>query len=223
MKALMGLMACAMAVTGCASASAGRAAPPESKAGAPVSEDTLTALAAMLDGAWSSAALAARDADYLAIRTVNVRIWANSPDHSGAWFYTESARPDTPAVPYRQNVFNLVAQDDGRVHAYQYRVRDPARFAGAALRNQPPETLKIEDLIALPGCTLVWRRSGPQRFDGAMRREACRNTFRGAVWMDGSSWVTPDALYTWDRGMGADGRQVWGPTKAGYAFERAAQ
>lgn len=193
----------------------------------PVSGDRASAqrdvaeLATMLAGPWTSAELAARDRDYLDIRSVNVRIWQTSAEMSGAWFYTESARPSAPDTPYRQNVFNLLAQEDGSVHAYQYRVRDPARFAGAALRNEPPEALGMDDLIPLPGCTLVWRRAGPQRFEGAMRPRECRNTFRGATWMDGSSWAEPGRFYTWDRGMNDAGEQIWGPTRAGYVFTRA--
>jgi hypothetical protein len=180
-------------------------------------------LAGFMSGAWTSARLAARDSDYLDIRTVNVRIWQSDQRVSGPWFYTESARPSAPETPYRQNVFNLVAQEDGSVHAYQYRVREPARFAGAALRASQPEGLALDDLIPLPGCTLVWRRNGEGRFAGAMRDRQCRNTFRGATWMDGSSWATADQLYTWDRGMDEAGTQIWGPARAGYLFERAAQ
>jgi CpeT protein len=183
----------------------------------------LEAMATMMAGPWTSAELAARDSTYLDIRSVNVRIWQRDPEYSGAWFYTESARPSAPATPYRQNVFNLVAQEDGTVHAYQYRVRAPERFAGAALANRAPEGLTLDDLIALPGCTLVWHREQAGRFVGAMRPRACRNKFRGATWMDGSSWIEPGRFYTWDRGMNDAGEQVWGPTRAGYEFTRAAQ
>lgn len=179
-------------------------------------------LARLLEGAWSSAEQAARDADYQDIKTVNVRIWAGDPEHSGAWFHTESARATTPDQPYRQNVFNLVAQDDGSINAYQYRVRDPGRFAGSAMRGTPPAGLKVEDLIALPGCTLVWRPAEAGVWRGAMRPKACRNNFRGATWMDGSSRVDGATLLTWDRGMGGDDRQMWGPTKGGYEFRRIA-
>lgn len=183
----------------------------------------LEVLAGFMEGPWTSAALAARDSTYLDIRSVNVRIWRGDPEFPGAWFYTESARPSAPATPYRQNVFNLVAQEDGTVHAYQYRVRAPERFAGAALRNEEPQGLALDDLIPLPGCTLVWHRVSEARFAGAMRPRACRNKFRGASWMDGSSWAQADRFYTWDRGMDEAGNQVWGPTAAGYVFDRAAQ
>lgn len=178
-------------------------------------------LAELIAGPWTSAELAARDATYLDIRSVNVRIWAGDPDFPGLWFYTESARPSAPATPYRQNVFALVPQEDGTVHAYQYRVRAPERFAGTALANRAPEGLTLEDLVPLPGCTLVWHRTQSGRFAGAMRPRACRNGFRGATWMDGSSWVEPGRFHTWDRGMNDAGEQVWGPALAGYTFTRA--
>jgi hypothetical protein len=232
-----GLFALTVGLSGCASAGTNTAAgaPGTAAAAAPAAAALVLGtgadygraladvetMATMMAGPWTSAELAARDSTYLDIRSVNVRIWQGDPEYSGAWFYTESARPSAPTTPYRQNVFNLVAQEDGTVHAYQYRVRAPERFAGAALANRAPEGLTLDDLIALPGCTLVWHREPGGRFVGGMRPRACRNKFRGATWMDGSSWIEPGRFYTWDRGMNDAGEQVWGPTRAGYEFTRA--
>jgi hypothetical protein len=107
------------------------------------------------------------------------------------------------------------------VHGYQYRLREPARFAGAALRGEAPP-IATDDLIPLLGCTVVWSRTGETEFKGAMRKEECRNKFRGAAWLDSSTALSEEALVTWDRGMAADGKQVWGPSKGGYVFKRSA-
>lgn len=227
-SALMVALLAGGCMTGAAVAQAGAgSAPPAAQPALATGEAytralaDLEVLAGYMEGPWTSAALAARDSTYLDIRSVNVRIWRGDPEFPGAWFYTESARPSAPGTPYRQNVFNLVAQEDGTVHAYQYRVRAPERFAGAALRNEQPQGLSLDDLIPLPGCTLVWHRVSETRFAGGMRPRACRNKFRGASWMDGSSWAEAGQFYTWDRGMDEAGNQVWGPTAAGYVFDRA--
>jgi hypothetical protein len=177
-------------------------------------------LAQWLDGRWSSAAQAARDSVYQDIQTSNVRLWAQDKAQIHHWLYGESARLPDASKPYRQNVFQLVPQESGVVHSYQYRLRDPAKAAGFAARGEEPP-ITMEDLIPLPNCTLILRRVAPDRFEGAMRQQDCRNTFRGADYLDASTRITATTLYTWDRGMTFGGKQVWGPPQGGYEFEKA--
>jgi hypothetical protein len=176
-------------------------------------------LAQWLDGRWSSAAQAARDSGYMDIQTSNVRIWAGDKAQIHYWFYGESAQAKDVSKPYRQNVFQLVPQEDGAVHSYQYRLRDPAKAAGLAARGEAP-SLTMEDLIALPNCTLILRRKGRETFQGAMRAQDCRNTFRGADYLDASTRISARTLYTWDRGMNFKREQVWGPRAGGYLFDK---
>jgi hypothetical protein len=226
----LALAAAAVALAGCISINAGddvRVAAPAQAAGPPIAPGPqmiadAEALAKALDGRWTSAEQAKADPAYLDIQTSHVRIWADNPDALYWWYYGESARMPDAAKPYRQNVFQIVPQADGSVFAYQYRVRDPAKAAGFGARGEVPP-LTMDDLIAIPNCTVVWRRAGESRFAGSMRGTDCRNKYKNADYMDARSTLEDGVLMTWDRGMTFDGRHVWGPASGGYRFRRVAQ
>jgi hypothetical protein len=185
------------------------------------SEADAALLAQWLEGAWSSAEQHARDgARYADIRTSHVRIWKEEPGMRGFWFYAESAAGDTLDRPYRQGVFQLSPQENGAVHAYQFRLRDAQRFAGFLARGEVLPAISNDDLIPMQDCVVIYRPAGPGEFRGRMREKACRNRFRGADYLDASTIVTLDRLVTWDRGMREDGTQVWGPPGGGYEFRR---
>lgn len=220
------LASAAVALSGCVTINAnetaepapGSAAAPPIAPGAQAIADA-EALARALDGRWTSAEQARADPAYLDIQTSHVRIWADNPDALYWWFYGESARMPDASKPYRQNVFQIVPQADGSVFAYQYRVREPAKAAGFGARGEAP-ALTMDDLIAVPNCTVVWRRSGENRFSGSMRGTDCRNKYKNADYMDARSTLEDGVLMTWDRGMTFDGRHVWGPAAGGYRFRR---
>jgi hypothetical protein len=171
-------------------------------------------------GIWRSNDQARRDPAYLDIRTAQTPIWPERGTDGSHWFYVESAQAHIPGEPYRQNVFRLVPQPDGTVRSEQFRLSDAARarVAGSAARGQTP-SLTPEDITPIEGCTLTLRRAG-DTFTGTMNGQDCRNTFRGADFLDASTRITADLLYTWDRGMRFNGEQVWGPRNGGYEFRR---
>jgi CpeT protein len=177
----------------------------------------LAVLAPLLLGKMNSKAQAAADSMYAEVYTAHVRLHEGNPDWGHVWIYGESAYGATPDKPYRQTVFQLVPQEDGTIHGFQYRLRTPAAYAATALKGTPP-AIMIDDLVPLPGCTMIWQRTGMTSFSGAMRKGECRNKYRGAAYLASQSRVSPGFLYTWDQGMSADDKQVWGPTKGGYEF-----
>lgn len=221
------LAAAAAALSACVTINANESPAPSAAATAPpiapgpAAMADAEALAKALDGRWTSAEQAKADPAYLDIQTSHVRIWADNPDALYWWYYGESARMPDAAKPYRQNVFQIVPQADGSVFAYQYRVRDPAKAAGFGARGEAPP-LTMDDLIAIPNCTVVWRRAGENRFAGSMRGTDCRNKYKNADYMDARSTLEDGVLMTWDRGMTFDGRHVWGPAAGGYRFRRIA-
>lgn len=225
---MVALAAAASALSACVTINANEAPAPTAAATAPpiapgpAAMADAEALAKALDGRWTSAEQAKADPAYLDIQTSHVRIWADNPDALYWWYYGESARMPDAAKPYRQNVFQIVPQADGSVFAYQYRVRDPAKAAGFGARGEAPP-LTMDDLIAIPNCTVVWRRTGETRFAGSMRGTDCRNKYKNADYMDARSTLEDGVLMTWDRGMTFDGRHVWGPASGGYRFRRVTQ
>jgi len=179
----------------------------------------LAVLAPLLLGKMNSNEQAAGDNAYAEVYTAHVRLHEGDADWGHVWVYGESAYGATPDKPYRQTVFQLVPQEDGTIHGFQYRLRTPVTYAASALQGTPP-AITLDDLVPLPGCTMIWQRTGMTSFAGAMRPGECRNKYRGAAYLASQSQVTATTLLTWDQGMSADGKQVWGPTKGGYVFRR---
>jgi hypothetical protein len=197
----------ALAVAGCAST-----------APAPTGEAPLAELQGLMVGYFNSAKQAAADKDYFNIELRVVPVWTERAD--GPWLYIEQADAKTPEKPYRQRLYRLVRLGE-RYESRVYELRgDPLRVAGAWKQAKPLAGLTPEDLVERAGCTVIMSRTGPARYQGATEGKECISTLRGAAYATAEVDITASTLKSWDRGMAADGRQVWGAMKGGYAFEK---
>jgi hypothetical protein len=209
--ALSGALAALLLAAGCGSADA--------PAGAPSSpaDPELALLASMHTGAFTSAAQAARDADYQVVSFRAARIWSERDD--GIWLYTEQQVEGTPA-PYRQRVQVYFRDDEGLIRLRVHTVPAVERFIGAW---QAPSRLAIlahDQLVPERGCDNIFRQTSPGLFEGSTIAEECRNAWRGAAYMRSVSRVHAAGFTNWDRGFTAGGEHVWGPTGGGYEFVR---
>lgn len=48
----------------------------------------------------------------------------------------------------------------------------------------------------------------------------CSSLLRGASYASSIETATPKQILSWDQGFDKNGKQVWGPTKAGYVFDK---
>jgi CpeT protein len=180
----------------------------------------LEELQGFMVGYFNSADQARDDKDFFNIELRVVPVWADRKD--GPWLYIEQADAKTPEKPYRQRVYRLVKRGDlfeSRVYEFK---GDPLRFAGAWRKPTPLSEITAEDLVERVGCAVIMKRTEAGRFQGATDGKECISTLRGAAYATAEVDVTAKTLKSWDRGMAADGRQVWGSTKGGYVFVKRA-
>lgn len=179
-------------------------------------------LADWMQGSYSSQAQSQGDPEYFDIRLHMKRIWTDRKD--GPWLYVEQARSDFLDKPYRQRVYHITRIDDKTYRSDVYTLPDPvARFTGAWKGEGEPAAviagLKPEDLKLLDGCGVVlhWN-ADKHEFAGGTEGTGCASTREGAKYTTSEIVFQEGLLTSWDRGFGADGKQVWGAVKGGYRF-----
>lgn len=171
-----------------------------------------------MTGAFSSAAQAAGDPEFLDIRLFMTRIWADRDD--GAWLYVEQASASALARPYRQRVYRVTTSDDGSFRSEVFELPgDPLAFAGSWRDPSKFASLDPGTLPAREGCAIVLRRDG-DGFNGSTQGNSCPSSLRGATYATSTVRISSRGMATWDRGFDASGAQVWGATKGAYEFAR---
>ena len=183
-------------------------------------QDDLLTLRDYLSGSFSSKDQAAGDSAFLDIRLEMVPIWKDRTD--GYWLYVEQAAAENLAKPYRQRVYQLTRQDDSTFVSVVYTLPDPQRFAGAWKESSPLETLTPDSLVERAGCAILLTKYGSNMFVGSTAGLGCDSDLRGATYATSIVIVSPDQLYSWDRGYDINGNQVWGAAKGGYVFKKVA-
>jgi CpeT protein len=172
----------------------------------------------LMAGSYSSAAQAKADPDFRDVRLHMVRIWPERTD--AYWLYVEQAMATSLDKPYRQRVYAVKVEPDGKVASHVYELPgDPMSFAGAW---QDPKRLDLtspELLTPREGCTVFLEADG-EGWKGATRPNTCVSNLMGAAYATSEVTVGRDALTSWDRGFDAAGKQVWGSTKGAYRFVR---
>jgi CpeT protein len=209
------LLACAAALSlaGCAALTPGDKAP--------MQDPKLTELASLMTGYFSSAEQAKADKDYLDIELRVVPVWQGRSD--GPWLYVEQADARTPDKPYRQRVYRLVNTGDGRYESRVYTIKgNPLLFAGAWKMPTPLADIAPENLFERVGCGVFLTQVAPKRWKGATNDKDCPSDLRGAAYATAEVDVYATGMISWDRGMSADDKQVWGATKGGYLFKKLA-
>lgn len=176
----------------------------------------------MLSGSFNSRAQSIADPKYFDISLHMTPIWTARSD--GPWLYVEQARSDTPDQPYRQRVYRIRTQPDGRLASEVYTLPDPvSRFVGAYQGEALGvfQTLSPQDLKQLDGCAVLLKWSAADRtYSGGTEGEGCVSNRAGAAYATSRVTLTDSLLVSWDRGFDTAGRQVWGATAGGYRFER---
>jgi CpeT protein len=178
-------------------------------------DDALDLYVELTTGTFSSAAQAAADDRYGNATWHIAEIWPGRED--GRWLYAENWFGEADA-PYRQRITRLTRAADGSLVARGYRLPEAERYAGAWRDPSLLESIRPESLEAVEGCDVVIVRTGERRFEGSTVGRQCRNDYKGAAYVVSQSVLTDDSMLNWDRGIAADGRQVWGPAAGGYRF-----
>ena len=186
--------------------------------GAPESDPELARLVAWMTGSFSSQAQADADSSYFDIRLEMAPIWTDRSD--GYWLYVEQAAAGYLDRPYRQRVYHVHRLDDTTLASDVYTFEEPLRFAGAWKQDQPLAALTPDSLTERDGCTILLHSQGDTAFVGSTVDKNCSSNLRGASYATSEVRVTPDLLYSWDRGFDSDHNQVWGAETGGYRFDK---
>ncbi len=180
--------------------------------------DDLLTLRDYMAGSFSSAVQAATDSDFYDIRLEMKPIWPFRTD--GYWFYVEQASAANLAQPYRQRVYRLTQENDSTFVSTVFTLPDPLRFAGAWQESEPLKSLTPDSLTEREGCALILNKYGTDMFVGSTAGLACDSDLREAVYATSIVIISPDQMYSWDRGYDINGNQVWGAEKGGYIFKK---
>lgn len=184
-------------------------------------QSNLDRLASWLAGSFSSQDQADADTSFADIRLEIVPIWTERTD--GRWLYVERAAAGSLEQPYRQRVYHLTRRNDTTFLSSVYELTEPLRFAGAWRTPDRFDPLTPDSLRICQGCTVQLHPRADTAFVGQTRDEECFNDRAGAQYATSEVAITPEYLWSWDRGYDSTGAQVWGSVKGGYLFRKLSE
>lgn len=181
-------------------------------------QNQIDVLVNYMTGSFSSEEQAKSDSNYFNIELEMVQIWKDRTD--GPWIYIEQAVAESKNKPYRQRVYRLKEQSDGKIESIVYTIPDPQRFAGDYKKDFPLVRLTPDSLTRKEGCKVVLYRADIGYFEGSTVDKNCPSELRGASYATSEVMIDKDKLISWDRGFDENGRQVWGAEEGGYIFKK---
>ncbi|GAB4406524.1 MAG: chromophore lyase CpcT/CpeT [Bacteroidia bacterium] len=177
----------------------------------------LAKLADYMQGSFSSAAQAAADSNYFDISLHMYPIWQTK--YPGQhWLYVEQAMTTLQDRPYRQRIYQLVADGDSVYRSLVYTLPSEAAFVGKWREPAAFDTLSAESLTLREGCEVYLVQVADTLFTGNTQRGTCESNLRGAAYATSEVRITPGRIESWDQGFDSTGVQVWGATGGGYVF-----
>ncbi len=207
---IVGLTTCSV-LSGCGVETSSNTSPPAIPA-------RVDRLAEWLTGSFDSADQAARDSAILDIHLNACAIWPDRVD--GRWIYVEQSRGDAVDRPYRQRIYRLRVDDQGRLVSEVFAF-SPGTVPDAGSWRDPAALDRVDPTLLTPreGCT-VFLESTPDGFDGGTLGRGCESTLSGATYATSEVKIDATSISSWDRGYDNTGQQVWGATEGPYTFKR---
>lgn len=135
--------------------------------------------------------------------------------------FLEQAHDYTLNDPYRIRVLKFV-EKDGYIEIEHYQVRDEAKFYGAARDINLLQTLTIDQLEKMSGCSMIVERTG-QSFKGRVEPgKACLIVRKGqTTYLDSEFEIDDQRLISLDRGRDPETDElVWGSVAGPFHFVR---
>jgi CpeT protein len=171
-----------------------------------------------LTGSFSNSEQARSDQNFRNTTLHVAPVWTDRID--GPWLYLEQALADAPQHPFRQLVYQLVAQADDRLEVRIYDLADPITATGAWQDPTRLAHLSPANLVLRPDCSLILRLQAGGIFAGGTEAKGCASTLRGATYSTIKTTITNLQIMMWERGYNASDVQVWGSIHGGYVFKR---
>ncbi len=182
----------------------------------------LERLSAMMSGSYSSQAQSLEDTSFYDIRLEMARIWPERTD--GHWLYVEQAVSTYLDRPYRQRVYQLVEEPDGRYRSIVYTLNDPIPLIGAWKKPSLFDQIGQERLKLREGCDIVMSYDAEKdQYSGSTADKTCPSNLRDARWASAEVELNREVMFTWDKGLNDEGEQLWGSEKGPYRFEKLSE
>ncbi len=170
-----------------------------------------------MSGSFHNGHQSATDTSFIHINLEMVPIWQSSD--KGHWLYVEQALYKMKDKPYRQRVYQLFEDEEGKINSKVFALPEEDRYVNKGVDPSFFDNLSPEDLIVREGCTVFMESQG-DFFLGSTNDSDCKSDFKGASYATAKVRVFEERLISWDQGFDKDGNQVWGATKSGYIFDK---
>lgn len=184
----------------------------------------LKRLTKMMEGNYSSAALAATDRTIEDRRLHIHRIWRNRDESAdGIYFYVEEALASATTKPDRQQVWQVrLRPQDDKLETQFYTLRGAKRFVGQWKDKNALAGLTPDSLVVTAGCNILFYQntSVTDGFRGATEARTCPTNQQGATYTITDLTFSPEQLIRWDRGFDGADRLVWGSAQGGVTFDK---
>jgi hypothetical protein len=123
--------------------------------------------------------------------------------------------------PYRLRVLNFVIVND-KIEIEHYNVTPEAEFHGATRKPEKLQQLTHDNIIKMPGCTMITEWTG-STFKGYVEPgKGCKVTRNGKdTYLDNSFEISPGQLISLDRGRDIEtDEHVWGSIAGPFEFSQ---
>ncbi len=151
----------------------------------------------------------------------NVQLTAcevEAPEMGERVLYIEQAMGTNLASPYRQRLYRVSDNGDGRIASEVFTLSDQASYVGLCDRDERVRFLP-EQVTLRTGCTVFLTPVG-EGFEGGTEGTACSSNLNGAAYATSVVTLGNDRILSWDQGFDAMGNQVWGAEAGPYEFLR---
>ena len=181
-----------------------------------VPSDVLDRAFLFLMGKFDSSAQAQEDPTYY-----NVQLHAcevEAPELGDRVLYIEQAMVTAVNQPYRQRLYVVTDNGDGRVASTVYTIANEDSYVGLCNRTERA-TFVASQVTERVGCT-VYLSPANDGFTGGTEGTNCLSTLRGASYATSQVSLFSNRILSWDQGFNASGVQVWGAVRGAYEFIR---
>jgi CpeT/CpcT family (DUF1001) len=140
---------------------------------------------------------------------------------SGISLYLEQAYYYQLHLPYRVRVLHFIAREDD-VLLENYRVKDEAKFLGAARDRAKLLTLTPDDLEPMGGCDIIVQWTGDSFCGKVEPGKKCIVVRNGLnTYLDNEFIVTEDHMTSYDRGRDPEtDALLWGSVAGPFEFDK---
>lgn len=140
---------------------------------------------------------------------------AESPQDT--YLYQEQALTKDLDHPYRQRLLKLYYDPStAKIASESYKLVNATAWIGLCQKPKTQRQLTLGDRDQ--SVCIVWLAPVPDGFWGETPPQGCPAQIRGAIAITNTIHLMEAGMDTWDRGLDAQGNQVWGAKDSAYQY-----